>query len=77
MISPPSIFLPPPSLQVGGALRYAFDHTLPENARLVAAQVAPPATADSGSSGSPVPLGSFEGDMLILIDNYYATGGDE
>lgn len=64
--------------QVGGALRYAFDHTLPVDSRLVAAQLTvPDGGSGGGGRGTPVDLANFEGNVLILIDDYYASGGDE
>ena len=56
--------------QVGGALRYAVNHSLPADARLVAAEV------PARNGGAAVPL-EQQGTMLLLLNNYYAGGGDK
>jgi 5'-nucleotidase len=56
--------------QVGG-LRYSFNPQLPADSRLVNADLLP------SGGGSPVPLASFNGDILLLTADYNANGGDK
>lgn len=53
--------------QVSG-LRYSFDPSLPEDARLVAAEVA--------ANGTWVPLSDFAGPIMLLSTDYITKGGD-
>lgn len=62
-----------PPLQVGG-LRYAFDPSLPADARLVGAEVLAD-FSDGGASGA-TPLSSYAGDLLLLSTDYITGGGD-
>ncbi|EFN56515.1 hypothetical protein CHLNCDRAFT_144120 [Chlorella variabilis] len=59
--------------QVGG-LRYAFDPSLPADARLVGAEVLAD-FSDGGASGA-TPLSSYAGDLLLLSTDYITGGGD-
>ena len=55
--------------QIGGALRAAFDPSLPEAARLVGAEL-------RLTNGSSMPLESYPGDILLLSTDYLTKGGD-
>lgn len=57
-------------LQVGG-MRYSFNPDLPEDARLVAAELLLP------GSDKAVPLSGFGGDVLLLTADYNANGGNK
>lgn len=60
-------------MQVGN-LTYAFDPTLPADARLVAAQLAVPGAG--GAAPTWVPLESYGGDIMLITNDYVANGGD-
>lgn len=61
-----------PTLQVGN-LTYGFDPTLPADARLVSAQLSVPG---AGGASSWVPLEGYEGEIVLLTNDYVAKGGD-
>lgn len=52
-------------------MRYSFDPTLPEDSRLVTAQLLP------SDGGSPVPLAGYDGPILLATPDYNANGGDK
>lgn len=51
-------------------MRYSFNPSLPEFSRLVTAQLLPT------GNGSPVPLATYDGNILLLTADYNANGGD-
>lgn len=52
-------------------MRYSFNPELPEDARLVAAELLPE------GNRTAVPLAGYQGPILILTADYNANGGDK